>query len=155
VPTSLSIARHHGASNRPFTSQFRRYIMDFNKLFTATGVDSVPVSSDIPTVKKHLSASQVATFLRERELKSLSKLDRIPWVLRQMQRGVSFTGCGHSDCKLGVYVGIRYARLCFQCKGTGTQTDSDKLRNMKHRAAKDAGVRKGHYNQHKNEYANS
>lgn len=129
--------------------------MDINAMFKATGLVPPPAVStaNIPKkAKKHMSAAQVAQFVREREFKQLEKLDRIPWVVRQMERGIRFEGCGHSCCNLGVYVGPQYARFCFQCRGKGTQTSSDKLRNLKYNDSVIKNTTKGHYTQHNNEY---
>ncbi len=117
-----------------------------NKLMnTDTTVVSAPVRT---APKKHLTASEVAQFLREREAKGLSPLDKLPWVVRQISRGVKFDGCGAPDCQLGIYVGTQYVRICHRCKGKGVMDAKDTARHYTWQQATLAGKKKSSYVQH-------
>lgn len=107
---------------------------------------SAPAPKAVPT-RKHITAAQVAQFMREREAKGLEPVERIDWVVRQINRGIKFDGCGAQGCQLGVYVGVKYVRVCHRCKGRGEQTASDRARFNTWQMAGDRGVRKSSYHE--------
>ena len=87
-----------------------------------TNKTTVAAAPTLVPVRKHFTGAEVAKFLREREGKGLEPVDRMPWVIKQISRGARFDGCGAEDCQLGIYVGIKYARVCHRCMGDGVMT---------------------------------
>lgn len=99
-------------------------------------------------VRKHITAKQAAQFLREREGKGLPPVERIDWIVRQINRGIHFEGCGAPDCQLGVYVGVKYVRVCHRCQGTGVQTERDVARYNTWKMAGQRKTRSASYHDH-------
>ena len=110
----------------------------------------------IPIKKKaHFTAKQVAHFALVREAKGLPPVDRIQWLCEKLAEGVTFDGCGHPQCQLGIYVGTQYVRRCNHCRGAGEVTAEQAEINQRYADVKRKGIQRTTYRDHNdsNHYA--